>query len=43
MEETLKRRPCERWKYKVKEDLNIIRIKNKQATVRDRRGGGILY
>jgi hypothetical protein len=43
MEETRKRRPCKRWKYDVKEDLNKIRIKNKQAKARDSRDGGIFY
>jgi hypothetical protein len=43
MEETGKRRPCKRWKYEVKEVLNIIRIKNKQVLVSDRRIGGILF
>ena len=43
MEETRKRRPCNRWKYEVKEDLNIIRTKNKPAMIRERRDGGTLY
>jgi hypothetical protein len=30
-----RRRPHTRWRYKVKENLNIIGIKNKQAMARN--------
>jgi hypothetical protein len=33
-----KERPCKRWRDKVEEDLNVMRIRHRVAAVRDKWG-----